>query len=807
MFKNYLKTAYRTLKKNVGFTAINVFGLALGLATCMLIVFYVVDELSYDKYNIKADRIYRANMQIKFGGIDQKYASSPAPLSAAFQNDYPEVERTCRLLQRGGYNVKKGNQIIHENKVILADSTLFDVFTLPMVAGDPKKALVEPKTVVLTETTAKRYFNTTQAVGKTLTLGENGLYKVTGVIKDMPKQSHFNYDFILSMTTTQESKENAWFSNNFNTYVLLKPGTDIKKFEAKMPGLMRKNAGPQLQSILHLTFDKFEADGNKYQLSLMPLLDIHLKSNLVSELDHNGDIQYVYIFSAVAIFILLIACVNFMNLSTARSANRAREVGVRKVLGSQRKYLVAQFLSESMMVTFVATLMAFAAAYFLLPLFNNIAGKSIELSTASFVWLVPALLVTVLVIGFLAGWYPALFLSGFQPIEVLKGKLSAGFKGGLLRSSLVVFQFFVSIVLIIGTLVIYNQLKYIQNKDLGYSRNQVLVVHGVYNLGEQSKVFRDEVKQLPGVTGVTMTGFLPTSDYRNSSSVFQERSLDPKKAVLAQTWTVDDKYLPTLDIKLTKGRNFSDQMPTDSAAMIINETAARLMGVRDPLNKSMFLPMDNMAKTFKEYHIIGVIKDFNFNSLEYNITPIMLMYGQDTGSLSVKMNTANITSLMALIKDKWKSIQPGREFEYSFMDDDFDASYRKEQRMGTIFIIFSSLTIIIACLGLFGLAAYAAEQRTKEIGIRKVLGANVANIVGMLSKDFIKLVFIAIVIAIPVSWFFMHKWLQGFAYRQNIQWWVIALAAVSAVLIAFATISFQSIRAALANPVRSLKNE
>jgi putative ABC transport system permease protein len=807
MIKNYLKTAIRTLRKNVGFTAINVLGLALGLATCMLIVFYVVDELSYDKYNTNADRIYRANMQIKFGGIDQTYASSPAPLAGTFQNDYPEVEKAVRLLQRGGYNVKKGNQNIHENKVILADSTLFDVFTLPMIAGDPKKALVEPKTVVITETTARRYFNTTQAVGKTLTFNQKDLYKVTGVIKDMPKQSHFNYDFILSMTSTQESKENAWFSNNFNTYVLLKPGVDVKKFESKLPSLMRKYAGPQLQSILHLSFEAFEGGGNRYQLALMPLLDIHLKSNLVSELDHNGNIQYVYIFGAVAIFILLIACVNFMNLSTARSANRAREVGVRKVLGSQRKYLVAQFLSESMMVTFVSTVIALVAAYFLLPVFNNISGKSIELNTSSLIWLVPALLATVLVIGFLAGSYPAFFLSGFRPIDVLKGKLSSGFKGGMLRSTLVVFQFFIAIVLIIGTLVIYNQLKYIQNKDLGYNRSQVLVVHGVYNLGDQSKVFRDEVKQLPGVTGVTMTGFLPTSDYRNSSSVFQERSLDPKKAVLAQTWMVDDHYLSTLDIKLIKGRNFSSQMPTDSAAMIINETAARLMGVRDPLNKSMFLPMDNMAKTFKEFHIIGVIKDFNFASLQNNVSPVILMYGQDNGALSVKLNTANITSLMSLIKNKWKSIQPGKEFEYSFMDDDFDSSYRAEQRMGTIFIIFTSLTIVIACLGLFGLAAYAAEQRTKEIGIRKVLGANVANIVGMLSKDFIKLVIIAIVIAIPVAWFCMHLWLQTFAYRQNIQWWVIVLAAFLAVLIAFVTISFQSIRAALANPVRSLKNE
>lgn len=807
MIRNYLKTAIRTLKKNVGFTIINVLGLALGLATCMLIVFYVVDELNFDKYNTKAERIYRADMRIKFGGIDQMYACTPAPLGGAFQTDIPEVERSVRLLQRGGYNVKKGNQNIHENRFIFADSTLFDVFTLPMIAGDPDKALVEPKSVVITETTAIRYFNTTQVVGRTLTINDNSLYNITGVIKDIPGQSHFNYDFILSMTTTEESRENSWLTNNFNTYVLLKPGADVKQFKAKLPALMRKYAGPQLQSGLKVTFEEFEAGGNKYDLSLTPLEDIHLKSNMVSELGRNGNIQYVYIFGAIAIFILLIACVNFMNLSTARSANRAREVGVRKVLGSQRRYLVAQFLSEAMIVTFIATVIALVAAYALLPAFNNIADKSIKLNAASLVWLVPALLAAVLVIGLLAGSYPAFFLSRFQPIDVLKGKLSAGFKGGRLRSSLVVFQFFVSIVLIIGTMVIYNQLKYIQNKDLGYNRDQVLVIQGLNDLNEKSKVFRDEIKQLSGVQGVTMTGFLPTGDYRNSTSIYQERDLDPNKAVLAQAWVVDENYLSLLDIKLSKGRNFSQEMGTDSTAMIINETAAKQMGVLDPLNKSMFVPMDNMAKTFKEFHIIGVIKDFNFTSLRTNVSPVVLMYGQEYGALSVKLNTANITPLMSQIKDKWKSIQPGKDFQYSFMDDDFEALYRAERRMGAIFIIFTSLTIIIACLGLFGLAAYAAEQRTKEIGIRKVLGANLSTIVGILSKDFIKLVMIAIVIAVPVAWLAMQQWLKGFAYRQNIQWWVIALAAVLALVIAFLTISFQSIKAGLANPVTSLKNE
>jgi putative ABC transport system permease protein len=808
MIKNYIKTAFRTLRKNLGFTAINVLGLALGLATCLLIVFYVVDELSYDRYNVNADRIFRINNDIKFGGNDQSYASSPAPLAAALVADIPEVEKSVRLINKWGYNVKKGNQNIKEDHMLFADPSIFDVFTLPMIAGEPKTALVDPRCVVISETVAKRYFNSPlQAVGKTLTFNDSVLFKVTGVIKDMPKQSHFNFGFFLSMSTLAESRENAWLSNNFNTYVLLKQGADPQKFKAKLQLLMRKYAGPQLQSVLHVSFDELKKAGNKYDLNIIPLKDIHLKSTCVSELAPGGNVLYVYIFTAVAMFILLIACVNFMNLSTARSSNRAREVGVRKVLGSPRSSLIFQFLAESVMVTLIAAVLGVIAAYLFLPAFNNIADKSFSFNVASLSWLVPGMLVAVLVIGCMAGFYPAFFLSAFQPIEVLKGKLANGFKGSWLRSFLVVFQFSISIFLIIGTLVIYNQLQYIQHKDLGYKRDQMMVIHGTWDLANQAATFKNEVKQLPGVVNATMTGFIPTMDYRNSSSLFPDRNLDQKKALLSQTWTIDDDYIPTLGLKLVKGRNFSKQMGTDTTSMIINESAARLLGITDPVNKMLYAPQDNMAKIWKGYRIIGIIKDFNFSSLKDNISPVVLMYGRDQGALSVKVNTANITTLMALIKNKWKAIAPNREFNYSFMDQDFEATYRAEQRMGTIAIIFTSLAIIIACLGLFGLAAYAAEQRSKEIGIRKVLGAEVSTIVAMLSKDFMKLVLISIVFATPLAWLVMHQWLQSFAYRQNIQWWVLALSAFLAVFIAFATISFQSIKAAITNPVKSLRSE
>jgi putative ABC transport system permease protein len=592
------------------------------------------------------------------------------------------------------------------------------------------------------------------------------------------------------------------------TYLLLKKGASAKAVQAKLPGMILSHVGPQLQAVIHLSMTDLEKQGNYFRFSLTPLKDIHLYSNRVAELDANGNIEYVYIFSAVAIFILLIACVNFMNLSTARSSNRAREVGVRKVLGSPRKYLVAQFLSESIMVTIIATIIAVFAAWLLLPLFNQMSGKQLTLTPQTFLWLGPVLIFLIAFIGCLAGSYPALYLSAFQPIQVLKGKLAAGFKSGWLRSFLVVFQFSISIILIIGTMVIYNQLKFIQNKDLGYNRNQILLVKNVYNIGSQTKVFRDEVKKLPNVANVTLTGFLPSEDYNNNSTLFKDRNMDSKTALSGSVWSVDENYIPTLGMKLIKGRNFSNLMSSDSSAVIINETAERRLGFPDPINKVIYYPTDNMAKNIKPMHIIGVVADFNFQSLRENISSMTLLYSDDWGTLAIKTKTANIPALLAQIKDKWKQFAPTKQFEYSFMDDDFDAVYRAEERIGTIFITFTSLAIAIACLGLFGLAAYAAEQRTKEIGIRKVLGANVSTIVAMLSRDFLMLVLISIAIASPLAWLGMQKlFLQSFAYHQNVQLWVVIVAGIGAIVIAFITISFQSIKAALSNPVNSLKSE
>ncbi|HEY9002584.1 MAG TPA: ABC transporter permease [Mucilaginibacter sp.] len=807
MIRNYIKTAFRNLLKNKGFTAINVLRLALGLATCLLIVFYVFDELSYDKYNVNAGRIYRLSTEVKFGGNESSSADAPSPTAAALKADFPEVEQVARFRVTGGNQVKKGTQKIQENAMVYADPTIFDVFTLPMIDGNPKTALKDPKTVVITEKIAEKYFNTTNAVGKVLTFNDTSLYKVTGVIKNVPSQSHFHFDFFISTSTIAESRDNAWLNNNFKTYFLLRPGAGINAFKAKLPQFMYRHAGPQLLQILHLTFDKFEQSGNYYRFNLIPLTKIHLQSNSRDEFEANGNIQTVYIFSAIAVLILLIACVNFMNLSTARSSNRAKEVGVRKVLGSARKYLIAQFLTESIIVTLAGAVIAVFAAWGMLPLFNNLSGKELAITSQIIFWLLPLLVVFILVVGCLAGSYPALYLSSFQPIEVLKGKLAAGFKGSMLRNVLVVGQFVISIGLIIGTLVIYNQLKYIENKDVGFDREHVMSVWDTWTLGNKAKTFKQEVKQLAGVQSVSMTGYLPTSNIENNSSISKDPVLDQKHSILSALWFVDEDYIPTMNMKVIAGRNFSNQMATDSTAIIINEAAAKLLAFSNPLDQKLYLPQDNMAKVMKPYHIVGVVKDFNFKSLRENVTPVILFNGDDRGALNIRIKSSDIKALEEQIRAKWMELSPNHAFNYLFMDAEFDKLYRAEQRTGQIAVSFTSLAIIIACLGLFGLAAYAAEQRTKEIGIRKVLGANVSNIVGMLSKDFIRLVVIAILVAVPLSWYFMHQWLQGFAYHQNVQWWIVAVAGLGAIVIAFVTISFQSIKAALTNPVKSLRSE
>ena len=810
MFKNYFKIAFRNLWKNKGYSAINIIGLAIGIATCLLISLYVLDELSYDKFNKNADRIYRINADIKFGGEEQKLAVCPDPMAFTMVKDYPEVENAVRFRNYGPSLVKKGNENIKEERIIYTDSTLFDVFTLPMIAGNPKKALAEPNTVVITEDIAKKYFNATNVLGKVLRFDNKTDYKITGIIKEVPENSHFKFDFFIALAGVEEAHRNIWLSFNFNTYLLLRKDADVKAFQKKFDEILKKYMWPQAQALMKISQEDFKKSGNYINLSLIPVTDIHLHSDRIAELAPNSDIQIVYIFSVIAIFILLVACVNFMNLSTARSANRAKEVGVRKVLGTQRKNLISQFLTEAVVMSLIAFVFAAGIALLLLPYLNQLALKNMTLSVAEHPLLFPLLIGFAVVVGLLAGSYPAWYLSAFRPIQVLKGAIANGFKRSYLRSALVVFQFFISIVLIIATIIIYNQLNYIRNKKLGFNREQIILVKDAYVLDKKAETFKQEVLKYTEIISGTKSGYLPVSNSgRDNESLFPEGHIENDKAVSTQFWTVDQDYIKTMGMQVVEGRDFSKEFSTDSSAIILNETAVKLFGFSgNPIGRKVTELTDLNAKTTRDYTVIGVVKNFNFESLRQNIGALCMKIVGDAGStISFRMKTTDVAQTINHIKSTWKQIAPNEPFSFSFLNEEFDNMYRSEQRSGKIFISFAVLAILIACLGLFGLAAYAAEQRTKEIGIRKVLGATVSNIVSMLSKDFLKLVLIASLIAFPVAWWFMNKWLQDFAYRIHIEWWVFVLAAFVSIFIAIITVSFQAVKAALTNPVKNLRTE
>lgn len=809
MLKNYLKIAWRNLSKHKFYTFLNVFGLSLGLASCLLITLYVVDELSYDKSFENAERIYRVNSDIKFGGAEMKLAVAPDPLAFTLLKDYPQLEAATRLREDGSYLVRRtgATENLKEEIVVYADSTFFKVFSTPIITGDAKKVLTDPHTMVISERNAKKYFGNENAIGKTLLLDNKDTYTITAVMENMPSHSHMGeLNMLLSMSTNPDSREDNWGSHNFATYLLLREGVNPVQFDKNFDTIIKKYTGKWVQSVMGASLDDLKKSGSYIKYSLMPLTDIHLRSDRTAEIGNNSNIQYVYIFSVVAIFLLVIACVNFMNLATARSSNRAKEVGVRKALGSERSSLISQFLTEAVMLSFLSLILAMILAYVTLPLFNNLANTKITFPFGSGIfWLIAS--VTGIIVGVLAGSYPAFFLSAFQPLKVLKSSVELEGKGGYLRNSLVVFQFMISVMLIIGTGVIYKQLNYIQTKKLGFSKEQVLVVKNAYALDRQSRAFKQEILQLPNVESSTVSSYLPTPSSRSDNSFFPEGQLQQDKGINMQKWNVDFDFIKTLNLQMKDGRAFQESFPSDSSGIIINETAAKILGFADPIGKKIFEMDDPKMQQRKTYTILGVVRNFHFESLRKNIGALSLVLRPSYGLVAIRLKGNDFSKTVSQVEALWKRMAPGQPFNYQFMDEDFDNQYRSEQRVGQIFITFAVISIIIGCLGLFGLSAYTAERRTKEIGVRKVLGASVANIVGLLSKDFIKLVLISILIGSPIAWYAMNRWLQDFAYHIDIAWWMFAVAGLLAVIIALLTVSFQSIKAALMNPVKSLRSE
>ncbi len=811
MITNYFKIAWRNLLRNKFFSIINIFGLAIGLCSFLLISLYVIDELSYDSHFKDADRMFRINSDIKFGGTNMKMSQSADPMGAVLKKDYPQVEQYARIYTNEGQDfVKKGAEYVVENRIAYADSTFFDMFSIPVLVGNGKNALDKPNTVVISASLAKKYFNSTDVVGKTLEIGATKpiLYNITAVFEDLPANTHFHFDIILSMDNVNYGFGN-FLSHNFNTYIKLSEGTDYKSFNKNFDQVIDRYILPQAQQFMEIkTMDDFRNSGNELKYSLFPMTDIHLKSDRSFEIEVRGNIQYVYIFGAVAFFLLFIACINFMNLSTARSAGRAKEVGIRKVLGTERKSLLAQFFSESVLTSYLSLLIALFIMALALPVFNEVAAKAFSLSAFLNPILIIILLVLPLITGTLAGFYPAIFLSSFKPIEVLKSKINPGLSKSNLRSVLVTSQFVISLTLIIGTIIVYQQLDFIKTKNIGYNKEQVLILDGTSSLGTNQDAFKNEVMEMSGVQNGSQSNYLPVSNSSRSDNTFsKEAVMTEANGLNMQVWKIDYNYIPVLGMEIEKGRNFSKEFGADSSAVIINETASEMLGYSDPIGKSIYTSDGNSSNQNIKLAIVGVVKNFNFESLRENIGPLCFRLGNSKNTLIFKVNTGDLAQLVDQIESKWNAFAPDMPFSYRFLDDSFDEMYRAETRIGKVALIFSFLTILIACLGLFGLVTYLTEQRVKEIGIRKVLGANELRIVILILKNFLKLVFLAIVIACPLAYYFMKNWLDDFTYRIPISWWVFVLAGLVAITISLLTVSYHAIKASLVNPVKSLRSE
>ncbi|MGF7040130.1 ABC transporter permease [Mucilaginibacter lappiensis] len=810
MIKNYLKIALRQLRKQKMYAAIKIGGFALSIAACLLIGLYIRNELKFDKSYPDGNRIYRVVGAYHADGFDGKGVDWPAVMGRTVKADFPEVEKFGRLMPNSLFSGAGSNELrraenvenTHEEGFAYADQSLLDILKLRMVYGDRARALAEPLTMVISKSKAEKYFPGQNPVGKVMYLNNDKTkpYKIGGVMQDLSKTTHLNYDFLLTLTGVKfwDEEQTTWNASNYSVYLLVKPGVNVAVLGKKINDDIINNYF--IPSMLKNGDKNAAKIADVLKMYLQNVKDINLHSYDIHDGMQHGDIRFIWLFGAVAIFILFIACINFINLSTAKSANRAKEVGLRKVVGSQRSGLITQFLTESLIYSFFSFVLGLILATVLLPYFNVLASKTLTMPWLQW-WFIPAILISAVLIGVIAGIYPAFYLSGFKPVEVLKGKLSIGSKSSMLRNGLVVFQFTTSIILIISTVVIYNQMQFILNKKVGYEKDQVVMIQGTNTLNNEVKNFKNELLKLSSVQSVSISDFLPVSGTKRNGNEFHNAGKEKIEAgVGGQFWDVDADYIKTFGMKIVAGRNFDPALKTDSEAYVINQTLAKKLNLKNPVGK-------RITNYGKPMLIIGVVQDFNFESLRDGIDPLAMHLGNSNSIVSVKIKTGDVKNTLAQISSTWKNFASNQPIRYTFMDERFAGMYADVQRMGRIFTTFAVLAIIIACLGLFALAAFMAEQRSKEIGIRKVLGASISNITTLLSMNFIKLVFIAIVIASPISWWAMTKWLQDFTYRIAISWWMFALAGAVAVIIALLTVSYQSIKAALMNPVNSLKAE
>lgn len=808
MFSNLLKHSIRSFKRQRAYIIINILGLSIGIACSLLIALFVINEAGYDRFNAKKDRIVRLILNGKIGGQELTAAYTSAPMGPTMAKEFPEVEDFLRMNGTGPTVVEYDNQTFTEDHLVEADSSFFNFFSIPVLKGDPNNVLNAPHRIVLSESTAKKIFGDVNPIDKALKVGNDSVrYIVSGIMGDVPGNSHFEANMISSFMTDPGSRNPVWLSNSYSTYLLLKPNSTMKSVDEKIPDLLIKYVGPEVQRFMGISMDDFIKQGNKYRFYCQKLTDIHLDPLIQQMFKQPSDPKYLIIFGSIAILIVIIAAINFMNLSTAQAARRAKEVGIKKIGGSSRGMLVTQFLSESFILSFVSLIIALVIIRLTLPYFNNLLGTKLVLNLFAAWYILPLLLLFAVVVGFLAGSYPAFFLSSFNPYEVLKGSMKNSMKNGRLRKVLVVFQFTVSILLIVGTLIMYRQIKYMLNKDVGFNKEQLIVINRAEALGPKVRSFKDAVKGITGVINIASSTAVPGRNNNNNGYGLEGRK---DESFLMQTNWVDYDYLSTYGMTLAAGRNFNESFSTDQNACIINESAVKDFSIKD-IEKTRFIQPQPGAKDNANYlQVIGVVKNFNFESLRNPIGPYVFCFKNDYmqfGYLTVKLSAQNYSKTITEIENKWKEFTANTPLQYYFVDADFEQMYNQERQNAQMAVIFSILAILIASLGLFGLTSFTVEQRTKEIGVRKAMGSTVAGIYVAISKEIVILVSISALLAWPLIYYVAGKWLENFYYRISLGAFSFIAGLSIAFGIAIMTISYRILRAARVNPAQSLKYE